>query len=216
MPKTTAERAVHLKTILKRRKNLKALARSYTAHPSRATFSTQLTSMAEFERYQFRQTALAGVMSSLHDAHGSALLAALDVQAETERQMELNGLDAALRKQVNGFVAALDAFTSAVPSPATSLPALCQRRIRNLACMRENALLADEEWGDLAESKTDASRDNVRCRYLDCCVLLLVLRYAAAKFRDEAKGCALDALQVAKLQGSNEAHLHAERLLRLR
>ncbi|GJC97853.1 hypothetical protein ColKHC_06679 [Colletotrichum higginsianum] len=137
MPKTTAERAVHLKTILKRRKNLEALARSYTAHPSRATFSTQLTSMAEFERYQFRQTALAGVMSSLHDAHGSALLAALDVQAETERQMELNGLDAALRKQVNGFVAALDAFTSAVPSPATSLPALCQRRIRNLACMRE-------------------------------------------------------------------------------
>ncbi|TQN65121.1 hypothetical protein CSHISOI_10299 [Colletotrichum shisoi] len=84
-------------------------------------------------------------MSSLHDAHGSALVAALDVQAETEKQMELNGLDAALRKQVNGFVAAFEAFTSAIPSPTTSLPALYQRRMRNLACMRENALLAEED-----------------------------------------------------------------------
>ncbi|KDN72112.1 hypothetical protein CSUB01_11413 [Colletotrichum sublineola] len=195
IPRTTVERAARVKLLRHRQASFRALMKSYEGQPSQTSVTSshkgQIHSLTESECRDCRQSTLAGIMLSEMTEHRRALESALSSQNSANMLDMVQPLDAALREQVKGFIAAMQARDAVRPAEEAVGTAMLgkqakDRKRENCQAMYINAGLALESWDESAESdaqKRHLAREAARDGYVRSCVHMLILRYITAKFR---------------------------------
>ncbi|GKT67525.1 hypothetical protein ColTof3_14864 [Colletotrichum tofieldiae] len=191
VPCTTTERAARIKLLRVRQANFHSLLRSYQGQTTStgAPCTRQIRSLAESEWHDCQLSTLAGVILDSVAMHRRALEGAISFHEVAGGLRKAKELDAAVREQVKGFIAAMDACSRARASGGADAAGLSiseDPKLGNCLAMYTNAVLAEAAWADSDEKKAREQcrlQKATRNKYLESCVWILALRFMVAKFR---------------------------------
>ncbi|KAK1569645.1 uncharacterized protein LY79DRAFT_584595 [Colletotrichum navitas] len=194
IPRTTVERVALVRLLRHRQTNLRALMQSYETQPNQTSVTSlrtgQIHSLTEAEWRDCQQSTLAGIILNEMTEHRRDLESALRSHNTVNMLETVQPLDSALREQIKGFIAAMDARDAVRHEEAAGAGMLGKqaedRKTRNCAAMYMNAVLAEGSWDESAESdaqKRHLARESTQDGYVRSCVHILILRYMMTKFR---------------------------------
>ncbi|GJC90262.1 ubiquitin-like-specific protease 1 [Colletotrichum liriopes] len=183
---TLPERAEALLNLGRQKSRLTSLSASLMAGNSRQSSEALLSRVARNETIRVQQAALAGFIFKLHGRQRDTLVSAMETAAKLTESSESRKKWTAVGESMDGLLKAYAecpvSETDGVNQDATSARSYLET-IKQIALLARPHLSAIE---DRQRSSSQASRDvreAVHSKYLECSILILVLRYAVEKYR---------------------------------